>query len=60
MQSPYLDLIAAVERLHRQFLEVVKLELDMVAAHRTLRRLDRFWTRAAELGSRAEALLPAG
>ena len=31
---------------------------DLVAAHRTLRRLDRFWTRAAELGSRAEALLP--
>ena len=159
MQSAYLELIAAMERLHRQFLEVVKLELDnyglrdinnvqamilfnigdlemtvgeltlrgcylgsnvsynvknmtengyivqersshdrrsvrvrlsekglelhrklkrmherhmaslaqgvvqgedMVAAHRTLRRLDRFWTRAAELGSRADALLPAG
>ena len=158
MQSAYLELIAATERLHRQFLEMVKLELDnyglrdinnvqamilynigdlemtvgeltlrgcylgsnvsynvknmtengyivqersshdrrtvrirlsekgltlhhklkrmherhmaslaqgvvqgedLVAAHRTLRRLDRFWTRAAELGSRAEALLPA-
>ena len=33
----------------------------MVAVQRTLRRLDRFWIRAAaELGSRAEALLPAG
>ena len=159
MQSAYLDLIALVERLHRQFLEVVKLELDtnavhdinnvqamilynigdlemtvgeltlrgcylgsnvsynvkkmlengyivqersshdrrsvrvrlsdkgmalhqklkrmherhmaslaqgvvqgedMVAASRTLRRLDRFWMRAAELGSRTDALLPSG
>jgi DNA-binding MarR family transcriptional regulator len=158
MQSAYLDLIALVERLHRQFLEVVKLELDtnavhdinnvqamilynigdlemtvgeltlrgcylgsnvsynvkkmlengyivqersshdrrsvrvrlsdkglalhqklkrmherhmsslsqgvvqgddMVAAHRTLRRLERFWTHAVELGSRAVAFPPA-
>jgi DNA-binding MarR family transcriptional regulator len=33
MQSAYLDLIALVERLHRQFLEVVKLELDSNAVH---------------------------
>jgi DNA-binding MarR family transcriptional regulator len=33
MQSAYLDLIALVERLHRQFLEVVKLELDTNAVH---------------------------
>ncbi len=33
MQSAYLDLIALVERLHRQFLEVVKLELDTHAVH---------------------------
>src|SRR5581483_11040553 len=129
MQSAYLDLIALVERLHRQFLEVVKLELDtnavhdinnvqamilynigdlemtvgeltlrgcylgsnvsynvkkmlengyivherhmaslaqgvvqgedMVSAHRTLRRLERFWTHAVELGSRAAAFPPA-
>ena len=29
MQSAYLDLITLVERLHRQFLDVVKLELDV-------------------------------
>lgn len=28
MQTAYLDIIALVERLHRQFLELVKLELD--------------------------------
>jgi hypothetical protein len=28
MNNAYLDLISLVERLHRQFLEVVKLELD--------------------------------
>jgi hypothetical protein len=28
MNSAYLDLISRVERLHRQFLEVIKLELD--------------------------------
>lgn len=33
MQNPYLDLIALVERLHRQFLEVVKLELDTYGVH---------------------------
>ena len=33
MQSAYLDLIALVERLHRQFLEVVKLELDSNGVH---------------------------
>jgi DNA-binding MarR family transcriptional regulator len=33
MKSTYLDLIALVERLHRQFLEVVKLELDTNAVH---------------------------
>lgn len=158
MQTAYLDVIALVERLHRQFLEVVKLELDthgvhdinnvqamilynigdlemtvgeltlrgcylgsnvsynvkkmlengyivqersphdrrsvrvrlsdkglalhaklskmherhvgqltqgvvqaedLVAAHKTLRRLDRFWTHAVELGSRAQQFPPA-
>jgi len=33
MQSAYLDLIALVERLHRQFLELVKLELDTNSVH---------------------------
>src|SRR5262249_37950610 len=33
MQNAYLDLIALVERLHRQFLEVVKLELDTHQIH---------------------------
>lgn len=33
MQTAYLDLIALVERLHRQFLEVVKLELDTLGVH---------------------------
>ncbi len=33
MQNPYLDLIGLVERLHRQFLEVVKLELDTHGVH---------------------------
>ncbi len=33
MQSAYLDIIALVERLHRQFLELVKLELDANATH---------------------------
>jgi DNA-binding MarR family transcriptional regulator len=28
MQNAYLDILALVERLHRQFLELVKLELD--------------------------------
>ena len=33
MQTAYLDVIAIVERLHRQFLEVVKLELDKESVH---------------------------
>jgi DNA-binding MarR family transcriptional regulator len=33
MESAYLNVIALVERLHRQFLEVVKLELDSNAVH---------------------------
>jgi len=33
MQTAYLDVIALVERLHRQFLEVVKLELDTQGVH---------------------------
>ena len=33
MQTAYLDVIALVERLHRQFLEVVKLELDTNGVH---------------------------
>ena len=28
MDNPYLEVISYVERLHRQFLEVVKLELE--------------------------------
>ena len=28
MDNPYLEVISHVERLHRQFLEVVKLELE--------------------------------
>jgi len=33
MQTAYMDVIALVERLHRQFLEVVKLELDTNSVH---------------------------
>jgi DNA-binding MarR family transcriptional regulator len=33
MQTAYLDVIAIVERLHRQFLEVIKLELDKEGVH---------------------------
>jgi DNA-binding MarR family transcriptional regulator len=33
MQSIYLDLIGFVERLHRQFLELVKVELDTLNVH---------------------------
>jgi DNA-binding MarR family transcriptional regulator len=33
MHTAYLDLIALIERLHRQFLEVVKLELDQHGVH---------------------------
>ncbi len=33
MQTAYLDVIAIVERLHRQFLEVIKLELDKESVH---------------------------
>jgi DNA-binding MarR family transcriptional regulator len=33
METAYLDVIALVERLHRQFLEVVKLELDNSGVH---------------------------
>jgi DNA-binding MarR family transcriptional regulator len=33
MNNLYLDVISLVERLHRQFLEVVKLELEGLATH---------------------------
>jgi DNA-binding MarR family transcriptional regulator len=33
MQTAYLDIAALIERLHRQFLEVVKLELDTQGVH---------------------------
>jgi len=33
MDNPYLDVISYVERLHRQFLEVVKLELEGFGIH---------------------------
>ena len=33
MNNPYLEVISLVERLHRQFLEVVKLELDGFGIH---------------------------
>ena len=33
MQTAYLDVVALIERLHRQFLEVVKLELDTQGVH---------------------------
>ena len=33
MDDPYLEVISYVERLHRQFLEVVKLELEGVGIH---------------------------
>jgi len=33
MNNLYLEVISLVERLHRQFLEVVKLELDGFGIH---------------------------
>jgi len=33
MNNPYLDVISLVERLHRQFMEVVKLELEGSGVH---------------------------
>jgi hypothetical protein len=33
MYDAYIEVIALVERLHRQFLEVVKLELDGLGVH---------------------------
>jgi len=33
MDNPYLEVISLVERSHRQFLEVVKLELEAVGIH---------------------------
>jgi len=33
MDDPYLEVISLVERSHRQFLEVVKLELEAVGIH---------------------------
>jgi len=33
MDDPYLEVISYVERLHRQFLEVVKLELEGFGIH---------------------------
>jgi DNA-binding MarR family transcriptional regulator len=33
MTDEYLELIALIERIHRHFLEVVKLELDKLAVH---------------------------
>src|SRR6201985_1264481 len=33
MDNPYLEVISYVERIHRQFLEVVKLELDGFGIH---------------------------
>jgi DNA-binding MarR family transcriptional regulator len=33
MSDHYLEVISLIERLHRQFLEVVKLELDSLRAH---------------------------
>jgi hypothetical protein len=33
MSDHYLEVISLIERLHRQFLEVVKLELDALGIH---------------------------
>ena len=33
MDNPYLQVISYVERIHRQFLEVVKLELEQFGIH---------------------------
>ena len=33
MAEPYLEVISLVERLHRHFLEIVKLELDGLSIH---------------------------
>jgi hypothetical protein len=33
MNNAYLDVISRIERLHRQFLEVVRLELEGLGIH---------------------------
>ena len=33
MDNPYREVISYVERIHRQFLEVVKLELEKLGIH---------------------------
>ena len=33
MNNPYLEVISLVERLHREFMEVVKLELEGSGVH---------------------------
>ena len=38
MDDPYLEVISYVERLHRQFLEVVKLELEGLGISRHQQR----------------------
>jgi hypothetical protein len=47
------------ERHIGQLGQVVAQVEDLVAAHKTLRRLERFWTHAVELGSRAAQFPPA-
>ena len=58
MTNGYLEVIALMARLHRHFLEVVKLELDGLGIHDinnvqgmavTLRQLERFWIRASDI-----------
>ncbi|MBI3452252.1 MAG: hypothetical protein HY057_05350 [Rhodospirillales bacterium] len=57
MKRAYLDAVALVERLHRHFLEVVKLEIDRVGVRdinnvheEALRRVEVFWNAALAQG----------
>jgi DNA-binding MarR family transcriptional regulator len=58
-----MDLHQKLKRMHeRHMASLAHGELqgeDMAAAQRTLHRLERFWSRAVDLGSRAAALAPA-
>jgi DNA-binding MarR family transcriptional regulator len=58
-----LELHAKISKMHERHVEslmkgVVQAE-DLVGAHKALRRLERFWTHAVELGARAAQFPPA-
>ena len=48
-----------LKRMHERHMASLAQGDDIVAANRTLRRLERFWSHAVDLGSRGLALPPA-